>query len=77
MSKAFGILLIVAAAWVGMEFYTEGSRNAFGGAFASIFENEQAPAPDAPRLSTPQRAGAAVERAHREGEARYDRMLDE
>lgn len=31
MGKAFGILMIVLGIYVGMELYTEGMKNAFGG----------------------------------------------
>ncbi|MDX1648403.1 MAG: hypothetical protein R3263_00990 [Myxococcota bacterium] len=36
MGKAFGILLIVVAVWVGMEVYTEGMHGAFGGRLAFL-----------------------------------------
>lgn len=36
MGKAFGILLIVAAVWVGLEVYTEGVRGAFDGRLAFL-----------------------------------------
>jgi hypothetical protein len=74
MAKIFGLLLVVLGAWVGLELYTEGPSHAFGGAFASILGSES-PAGEEERLSTPQRAGSAVDRAHRENEARFDRML--
>ncbi len=34
--KLFVLLLIVAAIWVGMKMYNEGSDNVFGGAFAPL-----------------------------------------
>ncbi len=76
MGKAFGILLIAVMIWIGLELYLKGPDGAFGGAFSSYLgadaaeEGEQS-------LSTPQRAGAAVERAHRQNEARYERMLED
>jgi hypothetical protein len=45
-------------------------------AFASILGSES-PGSEEDRLSMPQRAGSAVDRAHRENEARYHRMLDD
>jgi len=35
MAKAFGILLIVLGVWIGMEIFTKGSDEAFGGIFAA------------------------------------------
>jgi hypothetical protein len=34
MAKIFGVLLIVLGVWVGMEIYTKGMHDAFGGLFA-------------------------------------------
>ena len=75
MSKAFGILLIVGMIWIGLELFTEGPSRAFGGAFASFLAPDADP--NEPALSTPQRAGAAVERAHRVNDERRERMLQE
>jgi hypothetical protein len=75
MGKVFGILLIVGLVWIGLELYTEGPSRAFGGAFAS-FAGKSIPNDD-PELSTPQRAGASVARAHHEADERRDRMLQE
>lgn len=41
MAKVFGILLIVLGVWVGIEVYTKGTQQAFGGAFA-WFEGKSA-----------------------------------
>ena len=76
MAKVFGLLLIVLGAWVGLELYSEGPNRAFGGAFASILGSESSGAEEE-QLSTPQRAGSAVDRAHRENEERFDRMLED
>jgi len=75
MAKIFGVLLIVGMIWIGLELYIEGPARAFGGAFASFVG--QAGNQDEDGLSTPRRAGAAVERAHRESDDRRDRMLAE
>ena len=44
MGRIFGLVLMLAALYVGMTVYTEGIENAFGGAFApleSIREREE------------------------------------
>jgi hypothetical protein len=41
MGKIFGILLMVAGIWVGMTLYTEGTRDAFGGVFASFSDSQE------------------------------------
>jgi hypothetical protein len=76
MGRIFAILLIVLMIWVGLELYLEGPRNAFGGAFASLMAEPNTPGLDR-QLSAPKRAGAAVNRAYRETEKRYDKMLDQ
>lgn len=76
MGKAFGILLIVVMIWIGLEVYLKGPDGALGGAFSSYLGAEAAEEGEQ-FLSTPQRAGAAVERAHRRNEARYERMLED
>jgi hypothetical protein len=76
MAKIFGLLLIVLGAWVGLELYTEGPSHAFGSAFASLMGSESSGSGEE-RRSTAQRAGSTVARAHRESEARFDRMLDD
>jgi hypothetical protein len=46
MGKAIGILLIVLGVWLGMEIFTKGTDEAFGGIFASggLGGAERAPA---------------------------------
>lgn len=51
MGKAFGLILIVAALYVGMTLYTEGSENAFGGLLAPITPASQRETPLASSLS--------------------------
>jgi hypothetical protein len=51
MERMIGLILIVTAIWVGVEFYTEGDQ-AFGGIFASADSSE----PAAPAASGPSRA---------------------
>lgn len=73
MGKAFGLILMVVTVWIVAEVTTKGMDHAFGGVFAS----GDAPLEEGPRLTVPQRAGAAVERAHDEHSARYDELLGE
>ena len=72
MGKAITGLLIVVGLWVGVEFFSEGPRHAFGGAFAGFFGEEAAG-----ERSTAQRAGDSVARARDAAEARRERMLRE
>jgi hypothetical protein len=74
MGKAIGLLLAVVAIWFTVELYTQGPDQAFGGLLASSMGSEEGAAP---RATTAQRAGAAVERANAEHEARYKEMLGE
>jgi hypothetical protein len=74
MSKAFGVLLIVGLLWIGLELYLEGPSRAFGGAVAFL---APAGSSDEEQLSTPQRAGSAVTRAHQLSDERRDRQLEE
>lgn len=43
MGKAFGIVVIAVGVWAGLEIYTEGTSNAFGGALQKIGMAEPAP----------------------------------
>jgi hypothetical protein len=56
MERMIGLLLIISAIWIGVEFYTEGDQ-AFGGIFASD---------DAPAVSLyeDERPAAAEPRSH-------------
>ena len=76
MGKVLGILLAAVSVWVMVEVYTEGVSGAFGGAFASLSGDGSEARVEHP-ASTAQRAGAAVERAHQEHEARYEELLPE
>ena len=71
MGKVIGLLITVVGIWAGVEIATHGVDGAFDGAFAG--EN----ASSAERITTPQRAGRAVEAAHAESEERRARMLGE
>lgn len=76
MGKVLGILLAAVSVWVMVEVYTEGVSGAFGGAFASI-AGDGSEAPVEHPASTAKRAGAAVERAQQEHEARYKELIPE
>lgn len=69
MGKAFGILLIVVAIWIGLEVYTEGVDGAFGGRLAFL-------APAASR-SAPADDRWAGERAADAFETAKDRRMDQ
>jgi len=61
MGKLFGIVMIVLGIYVGMELYTEGMQNAFGGILERVGLGE---------------APAQGERARRPTEAIRDRVLE-
>ncbi len=48
MGKMFGILAIVLGVWIGLEVYTKGTNEAFGGIFAGLMEpvSDYEPSPD-------------------------------
>jgi len=71
MGRVFGILLLVASLWVGMEIFTEGVDGAFGGLFARKGE------PAAASVPPTQRARKAVERAYDRSQDRLERVLEE
>jgi len=75
MGKVVTGLIVVVGLWAAVEFMTEGPSRAFGGLFAELFTSGEARPVDT--RSTAQRAGAAVERARDETEARRARMLGE
>jgi len=68
MGRLFGIVLIVAAVYVGIEVYQEGVSGAFGGIFAEITD------PPASR-EDPNRALDAFQRAYNKSEERVARQL--
>jgi hypothetical protein len=76
MGKIVGLLLVVVGIWLGLEVYMNGMQGAFGGAVASLGGSAEEQATVTPRTVT-QRAGAAVERAHAERQARFEQMIDE
>jgi hypothetical protein len=59
MAKIFGVLLIVLGVWIGMEIFTKGMDQAFGGALAGFAEPSDSG--DSPRGSLVQRARDKVE----------------
>ena len=76
MGKAIGILLLVFGIWASLEIQTEGLEGAFGGALSGMSDSTGDDAGGG-RASAAQRAGAAVEEAHRQNEERYRDMLEE
>ncbi len=48
MGQMFGILAIVLGVWIGLEVYTKGTNEAFGGIFAGLMEpvSDYEPSPD-------------------------------
>ena len=77
MEKLFGIILIVAAIWVGAKVYTEGTRDAFGGVFAFLSSEETEPAPDEPRPWVGDKFKRAAENAYQAGIDRVERQTRE
>jgi hypothetical protein len=77
MARIFGVLLIVLGVWVGMEIYTKGMHDAFGGALAR-FDEPIHPGPstsydeNGQRGSLAQRVGAKVKSDIKAGERRDD-----
>lgn len=74
MARLIGIVLAVALVWTSVEVYANGTGGAFGGRLAHLL-GEGDPASPGDSLSTPRRAGAAVERAHQLQQDRYDDLL--
>jgi len=62
MAKVFGVLLIVLGVWLGLEIYTKGMHDAFGGAFARFAEPIRPDAAPGEPVSLPRRVGAKVQR---------------
>jgi hypothetical protein len=77
MSRLIGMLLMVVAIWVGVEVYLNGTQGAFGGALASLDGSAGTDATARDPRTIPQRAGAAVGRAHEEADQRRSRLLGE
>jgi len=75
MGRMIGILLMVLGVWVGVEVYSHGVQGAFGGALSGLGGQPREERREA--ISVPQRAGAAVQRAHGEADERRNRLLEE
>lgn len=80
MGRLFGILLILLGIWVGVEVYTEGTLDAFGGLFAFLepvdpYAEEPDPAGTDPDAPVTRRAGRAWQRALNRSESRVDEAL--
>jgi hypothetical protein len=73
MAKAFGILLIVLGVWLGLEIFTKGTDEAFGG----IFATREAGALRVPVEPTAQRIRNRVEQSMKAGAARSTSGIDD
>jgi hypothetical protein len=66
MGKLFGLVMLLAALYIGMTLYTQGMESAFGGVFAPIEPADPREAPSATHLTpAAQLADAPSERRHR------------
>ena len=73
MEKLFGIILIAAIVYGGVEIGTKGMDGAFGGLFA-----EEGVDMERAVESTPaRRAAASLERANKARDDRYNRVLEQ
>ena len=77
MRKLIGWGLMIGLIWVGITIYTEGARNAFGGAFSFLVADDGAAERARDYVSTPKRMGEAVKRHVDEGADRYDEYREE
>lgn len=68
MAKVLGILVIVLGVWIGMEIFTKGTDEAFGGLFAAGGSSEAGVAAEPPV----QRIRSRVERDMAAGLARSE-----
>ena len=75
MGRVFGILMLVASLWIGLEVYQNGTRDALGGAFAFLGDDSEASPARAATL--PQRVGRSVNEDHRLADERRNRLLEE
>jgi len=76
MGKAFGILLIVVGIWVGLELYSEGTQNAFGGLFVKL-GMEEPPAKGQPAARPLDAIRDHVSEDVDQGYARRERLMDQ
>jgi hypothetical protein len=63
--------------WVGMEIYSKGANNAFGGVFSFLTAGDDMPEKASEYVSTPRRVGNVVDERIQQGAARYDDMVEE
>lgn len=77
MGKLVVMTMMVGLCWVGLEVYTEGPRNAFGGVFSFLSAGDDMPEKAVEYVSTPQRVGRKVDAAIQEGAARYEEAVGE
>jgi hypothetical protein len=77
VGKLIVMVMICGLIWVGMEVYSKGAHDAFGGTFSFLTTGDDMPEKASEYVSTPRRVGNLVDDRIREGAARYDDMLDE
>ena len=77
MSKLVVMIMVVGLIWVAMEVNSEGTDNAFGGAFSFLNADDNLPEKASAFVTTPRRMGVKVDAAIQEGVARYEGMLGE
>lgn len=77
MGRLFGILAIVLFVWIGLEIYTKGTDQAFGGIFAGLTEPISDYEPSRDGRSPVQRIGDKVRGdIERGAERTLDRIPD-
>jgi hypothetical protein len=77
MGKLVVLAMMVGLIWVGMEVYTEGANNAFGGVFSFLTAGDEMPEKASEYVSTPRRVGAKVDESIQQGAARYERLVED
>ncbi len=75
MGQVFKILVVVIGLWVGLEFYTQGTQQAFGGLFAA--EAVAEPESTGETRTLPQRFGDRVRRDLESDAARTVELIGE
>jgi len=77
MGKVLVILMLVLGVWIGLEVFTKGTDEAFGGLFASGDAAASREASGVPQASPAQRIGARVQKSMNAGAARSTGGVDE
>ena len=72
MRKLLALVLMAGLVWVGSTIYTEGPRQAFGGAFSFLAPGEAAPMPAVRQLSRARQTAGEVQAALDAEAERYE-----